>query len=79
MAVLRPFLVFFFANCMDIFHKTGLQVVILRLLTCLNPNCFKSYAINCKRAKNAENAKKDNTQMIFLQYHEKLEMELFVS
>ena len=32
----------FFGNYMDIFHKTGIQTVILRCLVCLNPNWIKS-------------------------------------
>ena len=35
----------FFGNYMDIFHKTGIQTVILRCLVCLNPNWIKSYDI----------------------------------
>ena len=32
---------------MFIFHKTEVQMVILRRLTGLNPDCFKSYDLRC--------------------------------
>ena len=32
----------FFANCINIFHKTEVQTVILRYLVCLNLNWIKS-------------------------------------
>jgi hypothetical protein len=35
----------FFANYIDVFHKTEDQTVILRCLTCLNLNWIKSYDI----------------------------------
>ena len=35
----------FFGNYNKIFHKTEVQTVILKCLTCLNPNCIKSNAI----------------------------------
>ena len=34
-----------FANCINFFHKTENQMVILRCLTCLNLNWIKSYCI----------------------------------
>ena len=37
----------FFTNCMFIFHKTEVQTVILRCLTGLNLNWFKSYGLRC--------------------------------
>ena len=45
MAILRPFLVIFFANYIDDFHKTEYQTVIFRCLTCLNLYWIKSYDI----------------------------------
>ena len=39
----------FFANNMSIFHKTEVQTVILRCLTGLNCNWFKSYGLRCSR------------------------------
>ena len=45
----------FFANCMNIFHKTEVQTVIFRCLTGLNLNWFKSYDTKCKKNKNAKN------------------------
>ena len=35
----------FYGNFMDIFHKTEIQMVILRCLVCLNLNWIKSYDI----------------------------------
>ena len=46
----------FFANYMFIFHKTETQTVILRCLTIINLNCYKSYDTKHKNAKNAKNA-----------------------
>ena len=43
----------FFANYMIIFHKTEVQTVILRCLTSLNLNWYKSYDTKRKNAKNA--------------------------
>ena len=37
----------FFAICIFIFHKTEVQTVILRCLTGLNYNWFKSYGLRC--------------------------------
>jgi hypothetical protein len=37
----------FFAICIFIFHKTEVQTVILRCLTGLNLNWFKSYGVRC--------------------------------
>ena len=37
----------FFAICMFIFHRTEVQTVILRCLTDLNLNWFKSYGLRC--------------------------------
>ena len=42
----------FFANYMFIFHKTEVQTVILKYLTSLNPNWFKSYDTKRKNARN---------------------------
>ena len=41
------------ANYMFIFHKTEIQTVILRCLTSLNLNWYKSYDTKPKNAKNA--------------------------
>ena len=41
-----------FANYMVIFLKTEIQIVILRCLTSLNLNWYKSYDTKCKNAKN---------------------------
>ena len=41
----------FFANHMFIFHKTEIQTVILRCLTILNLNWYKSYDKNTKTQK----------------------------
>ena len=38
----------FLAICIFIFHKTEVQMVILRCLTGLNLNWFKSYGLRCK-------------------------------
>ena len=38
----------FFANYMSIFHKSEVQMVILRCLTGLNSDWFKSYDTKCK-------------------------------
>ena len=35
----------FFANCIEIFHKTEIQMVILRYLVSLNLICIKNYDI----------------------------------
>ena len=43
----------FSANCMFIFHKKEVQTVILRCLTGLNHNQYKSYDTKPKNAKNA--------------------------
>ena len=43
----------FFANYMNIFHKTEIQTVILRCSTSLKLNWYKSYDTKCKNAKNA--------------------------
>ena len=48
MRILRPFLVIFSTNHIDIFHKSEIQMIILKCFTCLNPNLFKSYDINQK-------------------------------
>ena len=37
--------VYCFANYIKIFHKNEVPKIILRRLTCLNPNCIKSYDI----------------------------------
>ena len=41
---------------MFIFHKTEIQTVILRCLTIISLNCYKSYDIKHKNAKNAKKA-----------------------
>ena len=46
----------FFANYMFIFHKTEIQTVILRCLTIINLNCYKSYDKKHKNAKNVTDA-----------------------
>ena len=38
----------FSANCMYIFHKIEVQTVILRCLTGLNLDWFKSYGLRCR-------------------------------
>ena len=48
----------FFANYMNIFHKTEIQTVILRCCTGLYLNWFKSYDTNAKKRNTAKNAKK---------------------
>jgi hypothetical protein len=58
---------------MFIFHKTEIQTVILRCLTSLNYNWYKSYA---KRYKNAKNTKEANVS-ICTKSHTKKEMEIF--
>ena len=45
LAMLRLFLVIFFANYIKIFHKTEVLTVIQRCITCLNLNWIKSYDI----------------------------------
>ena len=42
----------FFANCIFIFQKTEIQTVILRCLTSLNLNWYKSYDTKCRNVKN---------------------------
>ena len=54
MVILQPYVVIFFAKYMFIFHKTEIQTVILRCLTSLNHNWYKSYdkkRKKCKRRK----------------------------
>ena len=63
-SVLRTFLAFFFDNYLYIFHKTGVQKVILRCWTGLNFEWFKSYDTNEKPAKNPKIAK--NTTYIYV-------------
>ena len=46
-----------FANCMNIFHKTEVQTVILRCWMGLYLNWFKNYYTNAKKCKNTKNAK----------------------
>ena len=43
----------FFASCMFIFPKTEVQTVILKCLTSLNPNWYKSYDTKPKNSRNA--------------------------
>ena len=46
MHILRPFLVILLSVIhINIFHKTKVLKIILRCLTCINPNCIKSYDI----------------------------------
>ena len=45
-----------FANCMFIFHKTEFQTVILRCLTGLNLDWFKSYGLRCSLRPRASSA-----------------------
>ena len=45
----------FFANCIDIFHKTEVQTVIFRCLTGLYLNCFKSYDTKRKKEQKRKN------------------------
>ena len=51
----------FFAICIFIFHKTEVQTVILRCLTGLNLNWFKSYGLRCNLRPKASSA---NSQKI---------------
>ena len=55
------------ANCMFIFHITDVQTVILRCLTGLNLDWFKSYDKNEKHVKNAKTPKiaKNSTWILF--------------
>ena len=53
MTILRPFPAIFFAICMFIFHKTEVQTVILKCLTGLNLDWFKSYDTKRKKLKKA--------------------------
>ena len=46
----------FFAFCMVIFHKTEIQTVILRCLTSLNLNWFKSNGLRCSLRPNTVSA-----------------------
>ena len=74
MAVLRPFLAFFFANYINTFHKTEVHRVILRCWTGLNLHWFKSYDTNEKHEKRAKNT----TQIrAFLQNCKNPKMEIF--
>ena len=59
----------FFANYMNIFHKTEVQTIILRCLTSLNLNWYKSYDKKCKHAKNVNEC--------FCTKSQKMEMEIF--
>ena len=59
----------FFANYILIFHKTEIQTVILRCLTSLNHNWYKSYDTKRKNAK--------NTNVWFCTKSPKKEMEIF--
>ena len=45
-----------FAFCMVIFHKTEIQTVILKCLTSLNLNWFKSNGLRCILRPNAVSA-----------------------
>ena len=51
----------FFAICIFIFHKTEFQTILLRWLTCLNLNWFKSYGLRCNLRPRASSA---NSQKI---------------
>ena len=73
MAVLWPFLVIC-ANYWNIFHKTEVQMVILRCWTGLNQKVLTQMQNNANNTKNAKNI----TQMsFFLQYHKNPETEIF--
>ena len=47
---------------MNIFHKTEVQLVILRYWIGLKLYWFKSYDTNSKKCKNAKNAKDEKTE-----------------
>jgi hypothetical protein len=47
MAAVGPFLVIFFVNCINIFHKTEVQTVILMCLMGQNLNWFKRCHTKC--------------------------------
>ena len=49
----------FFANCINIFHKTEVQTVILMCLTGQNLNWFKSYDTKCTMRPHAILAKSE--------------------
>ena len=50
MAVLRPFLAtYIIGNYINIIHKTEVQMIILRCLTSLSHNFFKSYDTKLKK------------------------------
>ena len=71
----------FVANYIDIFHKTVVQMVILRCWTGLYLIWFKNYATNNKKQKTKESAKsmKNIIQMsAFLQNRKNSEIEIFV-
>ena len=62
----------FFANYVNIFHKTEIQTVILRCLMSLKLNWCKSYDTKCKNAENAHESfstkwqRKGNGNICFL-------------
>ena len=63
----------FCANHMKIFHKTEIQMVILRCWTSLNP-----WLVQQLWPKTQKKQKTQKTQMhFFLQYHKKPEVEIF--
>ena len=61
MATLQPFVVFFFGNYINIFHKTEIQTVILRCLMGLNLDWVKSYGLRYSLRPRASSA---NSQKI---------------
>lgn len=52
MAILRSFLAIFVPTIKKIFHKTEVQMVILRRWTGLNHDWYNSYDTKCKKHKN---------------------------
>merc|ERR1712008_127863 len=60
----------FFANYMNIFHKTEIQTVILRCSTSLKLNWYKSYDTKCKNPKKRK-------RVVFYKIAKKMEMEIF--
>ena len=60
----------FFTNCMVIFHKNEIQTVILRCLTILNLNWYKSYDTKHKKPKK-------RNRVFLYKIAKKKEMEIF--
>ena len=63
----------FFTNYMFIFHKTEIQTVILRCLTIINLNCYKSYDTKHKNAKKHKKRK----HVFLYKIAKETEMEIF--